>query len=433
MAITKITATHNGKKALEYLTKDKGHNGNERRNNFISGYNMVSPDAVPYDVQMEKYWNRKSEKTKVEVRRVTQSFSRNELNPDDDNDVFKAHEIGIETGRLLFPDRQFIVATQTDGKSGLVHNHIFVNNINMVTNRGMHKSEYDYRKVRSVSDEVVKGFGVDFDYGEKSEKYSQTERAKRAKDEYVWKDDLRDRVREAMSDAENWDEFKDNLEALGVEGRFGKKSITYTLVDTSNYESEFGEAPKQDLKCRANKLGDEFDHEHIEETFTHNQGQFTEESEVITAPVVSPAKEDDEDEEVPSKVKVVEPAAEKVEEPETAPETVTEVEQIETVKEFEPDSEEDEDDEDFEDAMRVLEELISEQERVQTEVTEKVTVPTVTEMDMTEDDDKRLREEAERIRAERISKLSRSNGGNSSIAEIYEKSLEEHSNDKEKT
>lgn len=104
MSITKITATHNGKKALEYILKDRGHNGNERRNEFLTGYNMVSPDAVSYYDQMEKYWSRKSEKTKIEVRRVTQSFSRNELNPDDDNDVFKAHEIGIETGRRLFPD-----------------------------------------------------------------------------------------------------------------------------------------------------------------------------------------------------------------------------------------------------------------------------------------------------------------------------------------
>lgn len=120
----------------------------------------------------------------------------------------------------MFPDRQFIVATQTDGKSGLVHNHIFVNNINMVTNRGMHKTEYDYRAVRRVSDEVVKSFGVDFDYGsDKSEKYSQTERAKREKAEYVWKDDLRDRIREAMNDATSRDEFIDNLEALGVECR----------------------------------------------------------------------------------------------------------------------------------------------------------------------------------------------------------------------
>ena len=433
MAITKITSTHNGKKALEYILKDRGHNGNERRNNFITGYNMVSSEAVSFHDQMEKYWNRKSEKTKIEVRRVTQSFSVNELNPDDDNDVFKAHEIGIELGKRLFPDRQFIVATQTDGKSGLVHNHIFVNNINMVTNRGMHKTEYDYRAVRRVSDEVVKSFGVDFDYGsEKSEKYSQTERAKREKAEYVWKDDLRDRIREAMDDATSRDEFIDNLEALGVECRIGKKSITYTLADTSNYESEFGEVPKQPLKSRANKLGEEFEHEHLEETFAKNQGQFTEKSQTVNEVVVPPVIEDDEDdEEEPVKVipeEPVEAPKEEVIEPETESEPVTETE-----SEQEPEPEPMQFDFSAEvNVPAAFTESIKEQEEIQSEVTEKVKLPAIAKMDMAEDNDKTLRKEAERKRADRIKKLNRSNEGRDSITEIYEKYLSEHPDDRQK-
>lgn len=421
MSITKITATHNGKKALEYILKDRGHNGNERRNEFLTGYNMVSPDAVSYYDQMEKYWSRKSEKTKIEVRRVTQSFSRNELNPDDDNDVFKAHEIGIETGRRLFPDRQFIVATQTDGKSGLVHNHIFVNNINMVTNRGMDKTEYDYRKVRIVSDEVVKNAGINFDHGQKSEKYSQTERAKREKDEYVWKDDLRDRIREALSYAKNVDELSDAFDALGVDCHVRGKTVTYTLMDTSNYVSEYGTEPKKPLKSRAKKLGEEFTWEEIEKTFLKNQGQFTDDNSPnfypANATTFAKMKGDDEEEEE----ETPDAPIEEIKEPEEVPSDVPE-EETEKVA----------DDSEDTDEIDAFTALINEQEQLEAEVIEEADIEIDTEVDLSKEDtdeDKILRDEYEKKRQERLDMLRRSSDGRASVEEIYSQAIKQRYED----
>lgn len=422
MSITKITATHNGKKALEYILKDRGHNGNERRNEFLTGYNMVSPDAVSYYDQMEKYWSRKSEKTKIEVRRVTQSFSRNELNPDDDNDVFKAHEIGIETGRRLFPDRQFIVATQTDGKSGLVHNHIFVNNINMVTNRGMDKTEYDYRKVRIVSDEIVKNAGINFDHGQKSEKYSQTERAKREKDEYVWKDDLRDRIREALSYAKNVDELSDAFDALGVDCHVRGKTVTYTLMDTSNYVSEYGTEPKKPLKSRAKKLGEEFTWEEIEKTFLKNQGQFTDDNSpnYYPADAVTFSKMKGEDEE--EEEEIPDAPIEEIKEPEEEVPSDVPEEEAEKVT----------DDSEDTDEVDAFTALINEQEQLEAEVVEEADIEMDTKLDMTEDEDTTLRDAAEKKRQERLRLLERNKYGNSSVAEIYRKSLQQSIDESQK-
>ena len=235
-----------------------------------------------------------------------------------------------------------------------------------------------------------------------------------------------------MDDATLRDEFIDNLEALGVECRIGKKSITYTLVDTSNYESEFGEVPKQPLKSRANKLGEEFEHEHLEETFAKNQGQFTEKSQTVNEVVVPPVIEDDEDdEEEPVKVIPEEPVEApkgEVIESETESEPVTETES-ELKSEPEPMQF------DFSAEVNVpaaFTESIKEQEEIQSEVTEKVELPAIAKMDMAEDNDKTLRKEAERKRADRIKKLNRSNEGRDSITEIYEKYISEHPDDRQK-
>lgn len=277
MAFTKITAAHNGRKALDYILGQKGHNGNNHRNEYVTGVNMVSPDTVSYSDQMERYWNRASDMMKVQVRRVTQSFSEKELDPNNPDDIFKAHEIGIETGKKFFGDRQFIVATQTDGKSGLVHNHIFGNNVDLITNKGMTGPEYHYQRLRDISDEVIKENGVELDLGEShGEVYTQTERAKRENDEYVWKDDLRDRIREAMTEATNEDEFIDALDDLGVGYNLRGKTLTYTLNDTSNYFAAFGKEPDKELKSRAKKLGNEFMPESIQDAFKHNLSDDTE-------------------------------------------------------------------------------------------------------------------------------------------------------------
>ena len=83
-------------------------------------------------------------------------------------------------------------ATQIDGNSGYIHNHIFSNNINMITNLGMCGDDYQHSRIQQISDDVIKPFGFELDYGKnKGDKYTQAERVKREKSEYVWKDDLK--------------------------------------------------------------------------------------------------------------------------------------------------------------------------------------------------------------------------------------------------
>lgn len=283
MAYTKVTRAHNGKKAINYLF-GASHSEGIERNYHITGVNMVSFDSVSPSDQFARYWNRASDRVKVQVIRVTQSFSDKEFDPNNEADILTAHEVGVEAGKQIFGDRQFIVATQIDGKSGYIHNHIFANNINMITNLGMRGDDYQHSRIQQISDDVIKSFGVKLDYGKnKGDKYTQAERAKREKSEYVWKDDLKERIRESIDASSDFDSFEDALAFRGVSVRKGK-TITYTLDDTTAYEDFYGEAPKKPFKVRGSKLGYAFDVAEIEKTFLEKNGvQIT-----VPKPIIAP-------------------------------------------------------------------------------------------------------------------------------------------------
>ncbi len=397
MAITKITAAHDGRKALNYILGQKGHNGNLYRNEYITGVNMVSPDAVSYADQMEKYWDRASDMMKVQVRRVTQSFSAKELDPNNPDDIFKAHEIGIETGKRFFGDRQFVVTTQTDGKSGLVHNHIFGNNVDMVTNKGMRGNDYRVDRLREISDKVVTDYGVTFDEGKTHGKgYSQAVRTLREKGKYSWVDDIADRVREARDMSTDMDEFRDALDNLGISLREGKY-LTFTLNDTSNYLAEKGEEPKKKLSNRLNSkvVGTEFHIDTLKRAFDENKGivfqddietEIEDSEEVAEEPVIEREENDNQSEIIPEKESVKDPENELM--IEENPESEEDEKEPEVVFSFE----------------KKLNELFEEE-------SEKVELKVNTEMNMESDEADAQRIAQIRIHEERMKKLCRSSVG----------------------
>ena len=82
---------------------------------------------------MEMYWNRARANHKIQVLRIVQSFSTKELNPQDENDILTANLIGQEFVQKYYPDRQAVVFTQIDGKSGLVHNHVIISDTDIIS------------------------------------------------------------------------------------------------------------------------------------------------------------------------------------------------------------------------------------------------------------------------------------------------------------
>lgn len=273
MAYTRVTRTANGHGALMYAYgKGKGHNGSDVRNDLIANVNILP--GVPAEIQMQKYWNRARANHKTQVIRVVQSFSVRELNPDEPADILTANMIGQEFVQKYYPDRQAVVFTQTDGKSGLIHNHVIISDTDMTSSRGCDKQQYYQPTLAKWTDEIA-GQYFELDFGDTTvpDKTTQTERAKRALGEYVWKDDLKSRITEALNESESEEDWIKNLPAHGVnievhDSKKRGKYYTYELMDTDGFGDK--KIP-QNLKSRSYKLGTLYDAEHVQEYFSEKE------------------------------------------------------------------------------------------------------------------------------------------------------------------
>ena len=305
MAYTRVTRTANGHGALMYAYgKGKGHNGSDVRNDLIANVNILP--GVPAEIQMQKYWNRARANHKTQVIRVVQSFSVRELNPDEPADILTANMIGQEFVQKYYPDRQAVVFTQTDGKSGLIHNHVIISDTDMTSSRGCDKQQYYQPTLAKWTDEIA-GQYFELDFGDTTvpDKTTQTERAKRALGEYVWKDDLKSRITEALNESESEEDWIKNLPAHGVnievhDSKKRGKYYTYELMDTDGFGDK--KIP-QNLKSRSYKLGTLYDAEHVQEYFSEKElehkhhGNRNEDNEHVTVQedetnVTLPAQED---------------------------------------------------------------------------------------------------------------------------------------------
>lgn len=291
MAYTRVTRTANGHGALMYAYgKGKGHNGSDVRNDLIANVNILP--GVPAEIQMQKYWNRARANHKTQVIRVVQSFSVRELNPDEPADILTANMIGQEFVQKYYPDRQAVVFTQTDGKSGLIHNHVIISDTDMTSSRGCDKQQYYQPTLAQWTNEIA-GQYFELDFGDTTvpDKTTQTERAKRALGEYVWKDDLKSRITEALNESESEEDWIKNLPAHGVnievhDSKKRGKYYTYELMDTDGFGDN--KIP-QNLKSRSYKLGTLYDAEHVQEYFSEKEmehklhGNRSEDNEHVTA------------------------------------------------------------------------------------------------------------------------------------------------------
>lgn len=305
MAYTRVTRTVNGAGALAYAYgKGKGHNDHQHRNDMIANVNILP--GVPTEVQMQKYWNRARANHKTQVIRVVQSFSINELNPDEPSDVLTASMIGQEFAHTYYPDRQAVVFTQTDGKSHLIHNHIIISDTDMTSSKGCNKQQYYQPTLAQWTNEIAgQYFELDFGNAKTMDKTTQTERAKRALGEYVWKDDLKSRITEALNESESEEDWIKNLIVHGVnievhDSKKRGKYYTYELMDTDGFGDK--KIP-QNLKSRSYKLGTLYDAEHVQEYFSEKEmehklhGNRNEDNEHVTVQeeetnVTLPAQED---------------------------------------------------------------------------------------------------------------------------------------------
>lgn len=93
MPYSHVTRTAYGTDAIAYARgHGSGHNGEENRNIFVAGVNMLPDEIVPFEQQMQLVWNKADPRHKTQIDRFIVSFSFDELDPDKPEDLISDTE-----------------------------------------------------------------------------------------------------------------------------------------------------------------------------------------------------------------------------------------------------------------------------------------------------------------------------------------------------
>lgn len=330
MPYSRVTRTRHGVDAIKYIkgVDGKGHNKHKKRNEFLTGINMVPDNVIPFEVQMQSHWDKADPRHTTQVDRFVVSYSKKEVDPDDPEQVAKAHFVGCQIARFLSKglnpnsekDRQLakkigcstkqlagkgthqvMVATQKDGKGGCVHIHIAVNDVAMDNHKGLSSGLYLHSHLEKIVD-YVSGIYFDLDVpepapeketqsvrglkakNEKIEKANQEEILKAEKEgrkpelkelEYIWIDDLKGRILDAAEDAEDEEDFFRECRLRGVEvvkKKATKKQpnhYTFELIDVSGFPDP--EKIPKNLKRKSYKLGSNYQPENLSLKFRRKE------------------------------------------------------------------------------------------------------------------------------------------------------------------
>lgn len=146
-----------------------------------------------------------------------QSFAPGEATPE------IAHEIGVKLAQRLWGDRyQVLVATHLDHENHL-HNHFVVNTVSFVDGIKYYRSEKDYWKLRRMSDELCREYGlsvIENPQRGKSQHYGEWRTEKEGRP--TWKSSIKDDIDEAIRQSMTERQFWAYLQSHGYQYKIGK-------------------------------------------------------------------------------------------------------------------------------------------------------------------------------------------------------------------
>ena len=234
------------------------------------GLNIVSVNCMPdarnayLDMKQiyEYYSNRKFNEpmpkkgyAKVKLIHYIQSFD-----PKDNISIETAQKIGLDLVKEMFgEDVQAVIATHDD--TGKIHNHIEIN-VYDLKGRHFYSNKASLKKIKKLSDEICQRYGIKpFDRENYVRKpiISGYHEWINLKNGTSWKQQIRDRIDELITVAENFDDLRSRMEQEGFTFKDGK----YICV----------KAPGQQKNVRLKTLGDNYTPERIEKRIAEHKNK----------------------------------------------------------------------------------------------------------------------------------------------------------------
>jgi Relaxase/Mobilisation nuclease domain. len=166
----------------------KPHNNKKERNLQVLGVGNCKNMSADKMFEILKYEREAhtSKKRKIDAYTLVIAFS-DELDPSNANDCERAGIITQDIVEQAYPDRSAMIAIQRDGKSGLLHAHVLLNNVD---NNGKALRTNGWRHLKNVTDDIAKKHGLT----PLTEKKNEVSR-------YDWRRDLAYNIRETKGNA----------------------------------------------------------------------------------------------------------------------------------------------------------------------------------------------------------------------------------------
>lgn len=235
---------------------------NVEKNGRLRDVDRVLATGVSCDPETAKYEMQASRKLWGQDKGLRGYTFLQSFSPDDMASgltMQQANDVGRETLVAFMRERgyepsqyQATICTQCDGESGLLHNHIVINNLNLADGRklqGMHQALWSFRAASdarcrahglSVVDDQQRGCDV---------RYTGVERAMLEKGKVPWKEKIRVALEQEMPLSRSANELRTRLAACGIGMELrGKRSVVYTIEENGKLR-----------RARGRVLGDVYD------------------------------------------------------------------------------------------------------------------------------------------------------------------------------
>ncbi|WP_342636813.1 relaxase/mobilization nuclease domain-containing protein [Staphylococcus warneri] len=208
MATTKLGNTKSASRAINYA---------EKRATEKSGLNCDVDYAKSAFKQTRALYGKEDG---IQAHTIIQSFKPGEVTPE------KCNQLGLELAEKIAPNHQVAVYTHTDKDH--IHNHIVINSINLENGKKYQSNKQQRELIKQENDNVCRSHGLSVPERDTAKlRYTQAEKSLIEKDQFSWKDDLREKIEHAKEHTSDFKSFSEHLEKSGIEFKVRGKNVSY--------------------------------------------------------------------------------------------------------------------------------------------------------------------------------------------------------------
>ena len=208
MATTKLGNTKSASRAINYA---------EKRATEKSGMNCDVDYAKSAFKQTRALYGKEDG---IQAHTIVQSFKPGEVTPE------QCNQLGLELAEKIAPNHQVAVYTHTDKDH--IHNHIVINSINLENGKKYQSNKQQRELIKQENDNVCRSHGLSVPERDTAKlRYTQAEKSLIEKDQFSWKDDLREKIEHAKEHTSDFKSFSEHLEKSGIEFKVRGKNVSY--------------------------------------------------------------------------------------------------------------------------------------------------------------------------------------------------------------